>query len=69
MLLALNNIIVGFVCSHCNMLVLVVSVFVFGVVAVLVVVVISPLSLPIVYSYLFVTGTIIFKQIQVCNAA
>ena len=50
------------------MLVLVVSIFVFGVVAVFVVVVISSLLLPIVYSYLFVTGTIIFKQIQVCNA-
>ena len=37
MLLAPNNIIVGFDCSHCNMLVLVVSIFVFGVVAVFVV--------------------------------
>ena len=65
MLLALNNIIVGFACSHCNMLVLVVSIFICGVVAVFVVVV-SSLSLSIVYSF-FVTGTVILKHIQVCN--
>ena len=37
LLLALNNMIVGFACFHWNMLVLVVSIFVFGVVAVFVV--------------------------------
>ena len=36
MLLAPNIIIVGIACSHCNMLVLMVSIFVFGVVAVFV---------------------------------
>ena len=53
---------------HFKMFVLVVSIFVFGVVGVVGVVVPSLLSLSIVYSYLLVTGTVFFKQIQVCNA-
>ena len=40
----------------------------FSVVAVLVVAVVSSLSLSIVYSYLFATGTVILNQIQVCSA-
>ena len=67
LLLALNNIIVGFACSHCSMFVLMVSIVVFGVVAVFVVVVVSSLSLSIVYAFMFVTGTVVLKQIQVCN--
>ena len=51
-----------------RMLVLLVSIFVFGVVGVVGVVAPSFLSLSIVYSYLLVTGTAFLKQIQVCNA-
>ena len=53
---------------HFKMLVLLISIFVFGVVGVVVVVVSWLLSLSIVYSYLLVTGTVFLKQVQVCNA-
>ena len=51
-----------------KMLVLTVSLLAFVVVGVVGVIVPSLLSLSIVYSYLFVTGTVFFKHVQVCNA-
>ena len=52
--------------SHSEMLVFLISNFVFGVIGV-VVVVVWLLSLPMVYSYLLVKSMFCFKQIQVCN--